>query len=46
MSVGADNNGYALYKNSAQELSTVVDKNIIIAKQTDEMKGGGAEFNL
>jgi len=32
MPVGADNNGYALYKNSAQELSTVVDKYIIIKK--------------
>lgn len=42
MPSGADNNGYALYKNSAQELSTVVDKNIIIIKK---MKGGGAEFN-
>jgi hypothetical protein len=44
MPSGADNNSYALYKNSAQELSTVVDKNIIIIK-TNKMKGGGAEFN-
>lgn len=45
MPVGADNKRYALYKNSVQEVSTVVDKDIIIKKKTNKMKGGGAEFN-
>jgi hypothetical protein len=45
MSVGADNKSRVLRKKSVQEVSTAVDKNIIIAKQMNEMKGGGAELN-
>jgi hypothetical protein len=45
MPAGADNKSYTVYKNSVQEVSTVVDKDIIIEKKTNKMKGGGAELN-
>ena len=43
MPLSDDNKSHILLKNSVQEVSTVVDKNIIIAKRL--MKGGGAELN-
>lgn len=43
MPAAADNNkSFALYKISVQELSTVVDKDIIIEKKTNKLKGGDA----
>jgi hypothetical protein len=43
MPLSDDNKSHILRKNPVQEVSTVVDKNIIIANR--RMKGGGAELN-
>ncbi len=45
MPAGSDNKHYALHKKIFPEVSTVVDKDIIIEKKTDKMKGGGAGLN-
>jgi hypothetical protein len=43
MPLSDDNKSHILRKNSVQEVSTVVDKNMIIANR--RMKGGDAELN-
>jgi hypothetical protein len=42
MPAAADNKSCALHKISVQELSTVVDEDIIIEKKTNKLKGGDA----
>lgn len=42
MSVAVDNKSCMLCKYSYQKVSTVVDRHIITAKQTNKLKGGDA----